>query len=118
MGEAGIRRPSESGTRIGIESGHDCPARTSKSGELCPWVCADGVHVVYPRRRDADGIMQRVKALYGSLNSYADSGVVLFEYGPATSPSVWHHSFTTHFMRAPRHFLFDFHKDGGDRFVV
>lgn len=66
----------------------------------------------------AEGIMQRMKAVYGALNTYADSGVVLYEYGAATSPSSSHHSFATRFMRAPRHFLFDFHKDGGDRFVV
>ena len=56
--------------------------------------------------------------MYGELRSYADSGVVLREYGSRTDPSRDRHTFTTYFSRSPRRFLLDFRKQGGDQFVV
>jgi outer membrane lipoprotein-sorting protein len=66
----------------------------------------------------AETILQRSRAMYGDLSSYSDTGVVLQEYGPAGSPGKGKHTFATYFKRAPRHFLFDFHKEGGDEFVI
>jgi hypothetical protein len=63
----------------------------------------------------ADDILERSRAAYGELRAYADTGVVLFEYG---SSSKDRHTFTTFFNRAPRHFYFDFKKDVGDRYVI
>lgn len=60
-------------------------------------------------------LMQRLRATYGELRSYADSGAVLYEYGGSAQD---HHTFTTAFTRAPRRFQLDFHKDGGDRHVL
>jgi outer membrane lipoprotein-sorting protein len=68
-----------------------------------------------PRITAADDILQRSRAVYGELRSYADTGVVLEEYG---SGSKDRHTFATYFNRAPRRFFFDFRKDGGDRYVV
>ena len=68
--------------------------------------------------RAADGPLQRSRATYASLKSYADTGTVDFEFGPAASPIHERHRFTTYF-RAPRHFYFDFVKQQNvDRFVV
>ena len=75
------------------------------------WIAGSNV----PRLRAADDILQRSRAMYGELRSYADTGVVLEEYG---SGSKDRHAFTTNFNRAPRRFSFDFSKDGGDRYVV
>jgi outer membrane lipoprotein-sorting protein len=66
----------------------------------------------------AETILQRTRAMYGDLGSYSDSGVVLQEYGPAASPGKGKHTFATSFKRVPRHFLFDFRKEGGDEFVI
>jgi len=65
-------------------------------------------------RADED-VMQRSRAKYLSLQSYADSGVVISEYGPSSSDR---HTFSTIFNRAPRRFLLEFNKKGGDRFVI
>jgi outer membrane lipoprotein-sorting protein len=62
-----------------------------------------------------DAVVQHVRETYAALQSYADRGVVIREYGESTQDR---HTFTTAFNRAPRHFLFDFHKQGGDRFVI
>jgi hypothetical protein len=63
----------------------------------------------------ADDILQRSRAMYTELRSYADTGVVLHEYGVSSKDR---HTFTTLFNRAPRAFLLDFRKEGGDRYVV
>jgi hypothetical protein len=63
----------------------------------------------------ADDILQRSRATYGELRSYADTGAVMEEYG---SGSKDRHTFATYFNRTPRRFSFDFRKDGGDRYVV
>lgn len=63
----------------------------------------------------ADDLWQRVRTTYGDLRSYADSGEIAVEYGVSSTDR---HTFTTAFVRAPRHFLLDFKKQGGDRFVI
>jgi hypothetical protein len=63
-------------------------------------------------------IMQRTHDVYGALATYYDTGVVLDEYGAAATPSTSRHSFATYFRRSPRNFLFDFHKQGDERFVI
>jgi outer membrane lipoprotein-sorting protein len=60
-------------------------------------------------------ILEHTRSLYGALNSYSDTGTVLKEYGQTSHDEF---SFTTYFTRAPRHFLFDYHKPSGDRMVV
>jgi outer membrane lipoprotein-sorting protein len=62
-----------------------------------------------------EAILQHVRETYAAMQSYADHGVVIKEYSESTRDR---HTFTTAFNRAPRHFLFDFHKQGGDRFVI
>src|SRR5437588_6298747 len=62
-----------------------------------------------------DDIWARSRAMYASLDSYADSGVVLSEFGVSSRER---HTFTTSFSRAPRGFHFDFQKGNGDRFVI
>lgn len=77
-----------------------------------------GVALAAPKPIAFDDALQRSKALYVSLHSYADTGSVDVEFGPAASPVREHHTFTT-FYRAPRRFYFDFKKEKGvDRFVV
>ncbi len=68
----------------------------------------------------SDDVLARSRAMYASLKSYADTGVVLYEYGNAASPVRDQHTFKT-FFRKPRHFYFDFlkgGKPGGERVVV
>jgi outer membrane lipoprotein-sorting protein len=81
-------------------------------------VCAAGA-IVIPRASTpvaaADDVVQRSEAVYSALHSYADTGTVVEEYGVSSKDT---HKFATFFSRAPRRFLFDFHKQGGDRFVV
>jgi outer membrane lipoprotein-sorting protein len=63
----------------------------------------------------ADAIVSRTRATYAALNSYSDRGVVLREYSDNNKDR---HTFTTFFNRAPRHFLLEFHKQGGDQFEI
>jgi len=63
----------------------------------------------------ADSVLQKTRDLYGSLKSYSDTAVILNEYGTATTDR---HTFTTNFNRVPRHFILDFRKDGGGRYVI
>jgi outer membrane lipoprotein-sorting protein len=63
----------------------------------------------------AESILQKSRDTYGQLKSYADTGVVLYEYGTTSEDK---HTFSTAFNRAPRHVLLDFHKQGGDRYVI
>jgi len=63
----------------------------------------------------AEDLFARSRAVYGSLQSYADSGIVLYESGPSIKDR---HTFTTIFNRAPRRFVLDFHKLGIDRYVI
>lgn len=65
-------------------------------------------------------VLARSRAVYAGLMSYADTGTVVFEFGPAQNPIVERHTFKTYY-RAPRHYFFDFVEDrkaGGDRHVV
>jgi len=62
-----------------------------------------------------DDVMQRSRAMYAALKSYADTGVVVFEYGASSTDR---HTFATSFSRAPRGFRLEFNKQGGDRYVV
>jgi Predicted periplasmic protein (DUF2092) len=63
----------------------------------------------------ADDLWQRVRTTYGDLRSYADTGEIAIEYGVSSTDR---HTFSTAFVRAPRHFLLDFRKQGGDRYVI
>jgi outer membrane lipoprotein-sorting protein len=62
-----------------------------------------------------EAIVEHMRSVYAALTSYSDKGTVTREYS-ATSRDTF--SFTTHFNRSPRHFLFDFNKPSGDRLVV
>ena len=68
-----------------------------------------------PATHATDDVLQRTRAVYAELRSYADSGVVINEYGTSSTDR---HTFTTAFVRVPRHFLLDFRKQLGDRFVI
>jgi outer membrane lipoprotein-sorting protein len=63
----------------------------------------------------AGDVLQRSRAMYSALGSYADTGAVIVEYGAGSKDR---HTFTTYFRRAPRGFWFDFRKDSGDRYVI
>jgi hypothetical protein len=65
--------------------------------------------------RAADDVMQRSRAMYAELRSYADTGTVINEYGVSGTDR---HTFTTVFRRTPRGFVLDFRKQAGDRFVI
>jgi outer membrane lipoprotein-sorting protein len=66
----------------------------------------------------AEDLFARSRAMYASLGSYADTGTIDSEFGPAGGLVHERHTFTTRY-RGPRHFYFDFVKqDNADRFVV
>ncbi len=65
-----------------------------------------------------DDVLARSRAMYAALNSYADTGVALKEYGVPSSAIKERHTFTTYFSRAPRGFYFEFKKENGDRYVI
>lgn len=69
--------------------------------------------------RMAADVLAQSKATYAALQSYADSGTVLNEFGAnPKNPSKEVHHFRTNFRR-PRSFLFDFVKhNAADRYVV
>jgi outer membrane lipoprotein-sorting protein len=60
-------------------------------------------------------ILEHARSVYAGLTSYSDTGTVLKEYSPTSRDE---NSFATYFTRAPRHFMFDYRKAGGDRMVV
>jgi outer membrane lipoprotein-sorting protein len=60
----------------------------------------------------ADDILPRTRAMYGELRSYADTGVMIHEYG---SSSTDEYRFVTRFNRSPRRFYLD---SSGGQFVV
>jgi outer membrane lipoprotein-sorting protein len=68
-----------------------------------------------PRVSASDDLWARVRTTYADLRSYADTGEIAIEYGVSSTDR---HTFTTAFARAPRHFLLDFRKQGGDRYVI
>ena len=63
----------------------------------------------------AESILQNARETYANLKSYADTGMMVYEYGAASEDK---HSFSTAFTRSPRHFILDFRKQSGDRYVV
>ncbi len=69
----------------------------------------------------SNDVLERSRALYGSLQSYADQGTVMTESKSPGGPAVIErHTFTTYY-RAPRHFYFEFNEDkaaGGDRLAI
>jgi outer membrane lipoprotein-sorting protein len=69
----------------------------------------------------ADDLLQRSRAKYAALKSYADTGIIVAEFNGGTGPALRErHTFTTYY-RAPRQFYFDFKADpkaGGDRVVI
>lgn len=65
--------------------------------------------------QSAESILQKTRDAYTQLKSYADTGIVLYEYGTSSEDK---HSFSTAFNRAPRHLLLEFHKQSGDRYVI
>ncbi len=67
--------------------------------------------VIYAQ--SADEILQKMRATYADMKSYADTGVIVQEYG-----NTDRHTFSTYFIRSPRHFFLDFRKLGGDRYVI
>lgn len=60
----------------------------------------------------ADDLMQRARATYAALRSYADTGVVIHEYGASATDQF---KFATRFTRAPRHFYLELE---GGRYVI
>lgn len=72
--------------------------------------------------QNADDILKKMKDTYASMKSYADTGVVLDHPDADSSNPILRagarHTFSTYFNRLPRHFLLDFHKNEGNRFVV
>jgi hypothetical protein len=76
-----------------------------------------------PGPGDPKAILERSRATYAALRSYADTGVIITELlniGTTGPPLTERHTFVTYY-RAPRQFLFDFKKDpkvGDERFVV
>jgi hypothetical protein len=69
----------------------------------------------------ASDLLERSRAAYAALRSYADTGVVTTEDQLPGSPAVIErHTFMTYY-RAPRQFFFDCTEDekaGGERFVI
>ena len=76
--------------------------------------------VLAPRSASAHAadVLAQSRAAYAAMQSYADSGKVIKEYGSdPLHPSSDTHRFSTRFRR-PRRFLLDFRKQGGDQYVV
>jgi outer membrane lipoprotein-sorting protein len=67
------------------------------------------------KAQSAEDTLQKARDTYSQMKSYSDTGVVLVEYGISSEDR---HTFSTAFNRSPRHFLLDFHKQGGDRYVI
>jgi outer membrane lipoprotein-sorting protein len=67
------------------------------------------------RAQKPEDILQKARDAYLALNSYADTAVILDEYGADSKDK---HTFATSFNRAPRRFLLEFTKQGGDQFVI
>ena len=69
------------------------------------------------RAMAADDIVSRSIAMYASLKSYADTGVVISQFAAGSS---YRHTFTTYY-RAPRNYYFEFAADkasGAARLVM
>ena len=53
----------------------------------------------------ADDVLQRSRAMYAELRSYADTGVVIHEYGASSTDEF---KFVTRFNRSPRRFYLEY----------
>lgn len=66
-------------------------------------------------------LMDRVRATYAALHSYADEGVIVIETALGSGPMiVERHQFTTRYQ-SPRQFFLDFHKSrgpGAERYLI
>lgn len=70
--------------------------------------------------RSDETVLERTRAAYAALKSYADTGTLVNEYGSAATPTVEKHRFTTR-LRRPRHYFFDFREDaaaGAEQLVI
>jgi outer membrane lipoprotein-sorting protein len=65
--------------------------------------------------QSSDAILQKARDAYAQMQSYSDTGVIRYEYGASSQDQ---HTFSTAFIRKPRHFLLQFHKQGGDEYVI
>lgn len=77
------------------------------------WVPA--ILVSTARAQDPATILQKTRDTYVGVKSYADAGTIVYEYGADAKDQ---HTFATYFNRGPRHFLLEFNKQGGDRYVI
>ena len=75
--------------------------------------CSTLLCAFFAQAQSADQILQKMRETYGAMKSYADTGVIVNEYGATDR-----HTFSTYFNRTPRHFLLDFRKQGGDQYVI
>lgn len=78
-------------------------------------VCLASLVALPAHAEDPATILQKTRDAYLSLKSYADRGTVVVEYGHGSMDT---HTFATYFNRAPRHFLLEFHKQGGDQYMI
>jgi len=76
--------------------------RRAFAAAICSIVIAVGS--VRGAASDADDILQRTRAMYGAFRSYADTGVVVSEYGAASTDEF---KFVTWFSRSPRRFFLE-----------
>jgi len=65
--------------------------------------------------QSAESILQKTRETYSQMKSYSDTGQIIYEYGTSSEDK---HTFSTAFKRSPRHLVLDFHKQGGDRYVI
>jgi len=65
--------------------------------------------------QNAESILQKSRDTYSQMKSYTDNGQIVYEYGTSSEDK---HTFSTAFNRSPRHLLLDFHKQGGDNYVI
>jgi outer membrane lipoprotein-sorting protein len=81
----------------------------------CALVATGQVPQAPAKPSPAADLWERARAAFGALKTYSDTGTLLSEFGASSQER---HSFETAFSREPRRFLFDFKKQGGDRYVI
>jgi hypothetical protein len=93
------------------------PHRSARWAALCACLAALGPASLLRAGETptAEAILGHMREVYASLGSYSDQGSIVREYSATSSDR---HAFATLFTRKPRHFLLDFHKQGGDRYVI
>jgi hypothetical protein len=92
------------------------PAMVSARPTLLVIIAWTAVFCSWPARaQSAENILQKTKDAYLALKSYADTGLILEEFAANSKEK---HTFATYFQRAPRRFLLQFKKQGGDEFVI